>query len=130
MNFKLKIKADGTWSKTAKYLDAAQKIKLKLTSMFDSYGKEGVIALSAATPVDTGNTAASWGYEVKTTDSSINLIWTNSNIVDGVPVAILIQYGHGTKNGGYVQGKDFINPTLVPIFEKMANQIWKEVEAL
>lgn len=98
--------------------------------VLDKYGKEGVAVLSAATPVDTGLTASSWDYEIVEKDEAISVQWTNSNIQpgpSGVNVAILIQYGHATGTGGYVQGIDYINPALRPIFESMANSAWKEV---
>ena len=84
-------------------------------------------ALTASTPVDTGKTASSWSYEIRKTNSSISIVWKNSNIVDGVPIAVVIQYGHGTATGGYVQGVDYINPALQPIFERISKEIWKEV---
>lgn len=92
------------------------------------YGKMGVEALKAATPVDTGNTANSWSYEIEARKDSYSITWTNSNINDGVPIAIILQYGHGTRNGGYVQGIDYINPALKPIFDAIAEEAWKEVE--
>ena len=88
---------------------------------------DGVAALAAATPVDSGKTAASWSYEVKASSSGVVVYWTNSNIVDGFNVAIGLQYGHGTGWGGYVQGYDYINPAIRPVFEKIANDIWQEV---
>lgn len=93
----------------------------------DVYGRKGVEALSAATPVDTGLTAASWYYEVKRDKSGITIQWLNSNIQNGVNVALIIQLGHGTKSGGYVQGRDYINPAVRPIFDEMAETVWKEV---
>lgn len=96
-------------------------------SSLERYAKEGVDALSASTPSDTGKTASSWDYEIKKDKTGITIYWTNSNLVDGIPVAILIQYGHGTGTGGYVQGIDFINPALRPIFEKIAENVWREV---
>lgn len=95
----------------------------------EKYANEGVNALSSATPVDTGLTAKSWDYEISNTDTSTTIYWKNSNVVNGVPIAVLIQYGHGTKNGGYVEGIDYINPALRPIFEKMAQDAWKEVNS-
>jgi len=91
------------------------------------YGAEGVRALTNATPLDTGETAASWMYEVKRDSKSISIIWSNTNVVNGRPIAILLQYGHGTKNGGYVMGRDYINPALRPLFDRLANDVWKEV---
>ena len=96
-------------------------------SILEQYARAGVSALSSNTPVDSGNTANAWSYEIREKKGSLRISWLNSNTHNGVPVAILIQYGHATKNGGYVQGRDFINPTLQPIFDKMANEIWREV---
>ena len=97
--------------------------------VFNQYGQEGVAALSAATPKDTGNTAGSWSYEVKQGRNTASIIWKNSNINKGVNIAVIIQYGHGTRNGAYVQGIDYINPALKPIFDKLADAAWKEVTA-
>ena len=100
----------------------------KVYKTLDRYGKKGVELLSAATPVDTGLTAASWKYEIQEADDSYSLVWTNSNIAsNGMPVVLLLRYGHGTKNGGYVKGINFINPTLEPIFNSIAEVLWKEV---
>ncbi len=93
----------------------------------DKYGKEGVAALSRATPVDSRLTADSWRYRVKTKGSWPGIEWYNTNVVSGSIIAVLIQYGHATKNGGYVQGRDFINPALRPIFDKIADDVWKKV---
>lgn len=93
----------------------------------DKYGKAGVAALSSATPVDTGLTASSWSYEIENKNGSVIIIFKNSNIQNGVPIAIILQYGHGTRNGGWVQGRDYINPAIQPIFDKIANDAWKEV---
>ena len=89
--------------------------------------EKGVVALSRATPKDTGKTAESWSYDIKTSPQGAVIYWTNSNIVDGFNVAIGLQYGHGTGNGGYVQGLDYINPAIRPVFEEIANDIWQEV---
>ena len=95
----------------------------------DKYGRMGVEALSAATPVDTGKTAASWDYEIQSTDGHVTISWTNSNNAGNtnIPVVMLLEYGHGTRNGGYVEGIDFVNPPLRPIFDKMAGDAWEEV---
>lgn len=100
----------------------------KYSAIFDKYGKEGVAALSAATPVDTGKTAASWDYEVIYSKGDVSIVWTNSNIYRGIPIALIIQMGHATKSGTYVQGRDYINPAIRPIFDRMADELWKEVE--
>ena len=93
----------------------------------DKYGKAGVAALSSATPVDTGLTASSWSYEIEIKNGSVIIVFKNSNIQNGVPIAIILQYGHGTRNGGWVQGRDYINPAIQPIFDEIANNAWKEV---
>lgn len=117
----------GDWSKTIRFLDDMKR-KRFLTNL-DKYGKLGVDALSRATPVDTGKTAASWYYEIEITDYGAKITWSNSNVVkDWANVAIMLQYGHGTRNGGYVQGIDYINPAMRPIFEKIADAAWEEVK--
>lgn len=122
------IKQKGTFNKTEKFLKNVNINKYK--HIFDKYGKEGVNALTLATPVDSGLTASSWGYTITNNSKGISISWTNSNIVNGVPIAIILQYGHGTRNGGYVQGRDYINPALRPIFDRITNDIWKEVQQL
>lgn len=118
----------GDFSKTTKYLT---RLKQKAgISSFEKFGKEGVAALSSATPVDTGLTAKSWYYKIEKTDTAIKLIFCNSNIQNGVPIAIILQYGHGTGNGGWVEGRDYINPAIQPIFDKIANDAWREVTKL
>jgi len=94
---------------------------------FDRYGREGVKALSSATPVDSGKTANSWYYEVVKNNGTVTISFCNSNIQNDVPIAIILQYGHGTNNGGWVQGRDYINPAIQPIFDDLANNAWKEV---
>lgn len=99
-----------------------------IMSLLDTYGKKGVIALSAATPVDSGKTAASWTYEVRKEGSGYVLGWNNGNVSNGwFNVAIMLQMGHGTRNGGYVAGRDYINPALQPIFDQIAQDAWMEV---
>ena len=122
ITFRLK---GGDFSKTKRYLG-----KIKKTTQFeilDKYGREGVTALSSATPVDTGLTSNSWSYEIKKSNDSVTIIFKNSNINKGVPIAIILQYGHGTNNGGWVQGRDYINPAIQPIFDKIVDELWKEV---
>lgn len=97
------------------------------TSILEYYGQAGVDALSAATPVGTGLTASSWYYEIEKTDDGWNLTWNNSNIQNGIPIAVLIQMGHGTKSGGWVQGIDYINPALQEIFKRFSIDIGKEL---
>ena len=91
------------------------------------YGRDGVSALSSATPVDSGKTASSWYYKLERTKNTISITFYNSNINKGVPIAIILQYGHGTGTGGWVEGRDYINPAIQPIFDKMAEEAWKEV---
>lgn len=91
------------------------------------YGEQGVEALRAATPKDTGKTADSWYYEIERSGDKVKIKFKNSNIKDGVPIAIILQYGHGTGGGGYVEGRDYINPIVQPIFDAIANEAWKEV---
>ena len=93
----------------------------------NKYGQEGVAALASATPIDTGKTAASWYYEIREENGEIIISFNNSNIQNGVPIAIIIQHGHGTGTGGWVQGRDYINPALQPIFDEIANRAWREV---
>lgn len=119
------VKHKGDFKKTTKFLQ-----KVRSNYIYDrlkKYGQEGVAALAAATPVDSGLTASSWGYEITMTNGSYSINWTNSNVVDGVPIAIIIQLGHGTRNGGWVEGRDYINPAIQPVFDKIANEIWREV---
>jgi hypothetical protein len=93
----------------------------------DMYGREGVNALKSATPIDSAETAASWNYKIERSGRSVSIAWTNTNVVDGTPLIILLQYGHGTGTGGYVQGRDIINPAMRPIFNKIADNVWKAV---
>lgn len=118
----------GDFSKTVKYL---QKLKnANIIRILERYGQEGVAALASATPVDTGLTANSWYYKVETKSDSATLLFCNSNINKGVPIAIILQYGHGTGTGGWVQGRDYINPAIQPIFDKIAETAWEEVTKL
>lgn len=115
----------GDFSKTFK---AWQKmLGLFHTNIFDKYGRRGVEALASYTPKDTGRTSAAWGYEVIQTDSYVTINWYNTNINKGVNIAIILQYGHGTGTGGWVEGRDYINPAIQPIFDQILNEIWKEV---
>lgn len=118
----------GDFSKLTRYLERVKSISH--TSILDKYGKEGVAALSSATPVKSGRTANSWYYEIEYQKGSVSIIFKNSNINEGVPIAIILQYGHGTRNGGWVQGRDYINPAIQPIFDNIADELWKEVTKL
>ena len=115
----------GDWKKTRKFLKRCS--DLDLDDVLNLYGQEGADALAKATPKDTGKPAASWSYEVTKGRESIVITWKNSNIVDGVPIAVILQYGHGTRNGGYVEGVDYINPAMRPVFERIAARAWGEV---
>lgn len=122
------FRVKGGFSKTTKYLE-----KLKhhnIVKLLDKYGKDGVAALSSATPVDTGLTAASWYYKIEVGEYTTSLIFCNSNVQNGVPIAIILQLGHGTRNGGYVQGRDYINPAIQPVFDSLAKMAWREVTKL
>ena len=121
----ISVKCTGDFAKTFKFLEGIEKLTLK--DVLNKYGKEGVKALSAATPVDTGNTASQWGYKVTTGKSGSTVTWTNDSVNKGIPIVILLQYGHSTKNGGYVSGVDFINPAMKTIFNNMADSVWREV---
>ena len=99
-------------------------------SIFEKYGRMGVEALSSATPIDSGLTSDSWDYYITRTKNGMVITWTNSHIEKGVPIAIILQYGHATRNGGYVQGRDYINPAIQPIFDSMTNDLWMEVTKL
>jgi hypothetical protein len=101
--------------------------KNDITSILDKFGKEGVEALSKNTPVDSGLTAGSWNYKISNSKGKATISWYNSNVVNGVPIAIILQYGHGTQNGGWIEGRDYINPTMRPIFDKITEDVWKEV---
>ena len=125
---KIKLEHIGDFSPLEKLLNKIK--RQEYLNILNKYGREGVQALAAATPVDSGTTASSWNYEIVKTDSQTELIWTNSNINQGHNIAILLQYGHGTGTGGYVMGTDYINPALALIFDKMAKELWKEVSAL
>lgn len=118
----------GDFSKFTKFLERAKEVA-KLSDL-DRYGREGVAALSSATPKDTGLTASSWEYEIEHKDGSVSISFYNTNVNNGVPIAIILQYGHGTRNGGWVEGRDYINPAIQPIFDKIAREAWEEVTKL
>lgn len=122
------FKHKGDFRKTKKFFNRAPEASSSID--LDRYGREGVAALSAATPVETGKTASSWYYEITRSRGSFSIRWLNSYVEDGVVIAIIIQYGHGTGTGGYVQGRDYINPAIRPIFDQIRNDLWKEVTSL
>jgi hypothetical protein len=122
------IKHKGDFRKTESFFKRSSKINYR--AILEKYAKMGVEALAAATPIDTGKTAASWGYEIDISKGQFSISWTNSNVVDGVPIVLVLQYGHATPTGGYVQGYDFINPALKPIFDAISEEVWREVTRL
>lgn len=121
----IKFRHKGDYSKATRYFERLR--KAARLDILNKYGQAGVDALSSATPVDSGVTASSWGYEIESNSGSSKIIFTNSNINDGVNIAIILQYGHGTGTGGWVEGRDYINPAIQPLFDNMANEVWREV---
>jgi hypothetical protein len=121
----ISFKQKGDFSKLSRFFERAKEV-VHMGNL-DKYGRAGVAALSAATPKDSGETASSWEYEIKRTKTTVSIVFNNTNIQNGVPIAIILQYGHATNNGGYVEGVDYINPAIKPIFERIANDAWKEV---
>lgn len=124
----ISFRQKGDFSKLTGFLEKA-KNSVKLGDL-DKYGREGVAALASATPVDSGLTANSWYYEIENKNGSAVISFNNSNIQNGVPIAIILQYGHGTGTGGWVEGRDYINPAIQPIFDKIADNAWREVTKL
>ena len=122
---RVKFEVSGGFTKTERFLNRMK--RREYLNVLDEFGRDGVQALRNATPVDSGATAEAWDYEIKRTRNYTEIVWTNSNINDGVPIAVILQYGHGTGTGGYVQGRDYINPAIRPIFEKIAEKAWKVV---
>lgn len=118
----------GDFKKSTRFLEGIKE-SVHL-GILDKYGREGVAALASATPVDSGKTANSWDYTIERTKGSVTISFHNTNIQNGVPIAIILQYGHGTGTGGWVQGRDYINPAIKPIFDKIADSAWKEVTKL
>lgn len=123
------FKMKGNFNKTSNYLNRLS-VAVKLNNL-DTYAKQGVDALMQYTPKRTGKTAASWYYKITRTNDTIRMTFHNDNMSnEGIPIAILIQYGHGTGTGAYVQGVDYINPALTPIFNSIAKDAWEEVTRL
>lgn len=122
------IRQEGDFSKLSSFFEKLKEV-VKF-GILDKYGRAGVEALSSATPIgETGETANSWYYKISRTETSVSIIFCNSNVTsNGTPIAILLQYGHGTRNGGYVEGVDYINPAIIPIFEEIADEAWREVK--
>lgn len=119
------FKEKGNFSKLNTYLEKIKE-SIKIGNL-DKYGRDGIAALSSATPKETGKTASSWYYEIKRENGSVSINFNNTNVNKGVPIAIILQMGHATRNGGWVEGIDYINPALKPIFEQLANEAWEEV---
>lgn len=122
------FKHKGNFERTDRLLKGAK--EKRYLKVLDKYGREGVAALSAATPTDSGLTAESWDYKIQNGSGGYKIMWTNSNVNDGVSIAIIIQYGHGTGTGGYVQGRDYINPAMRSVFDNIADKAWEEVKRL
>ena len=124
----ISFRQKGDFSKLTNYLEKTKEVVH--LGILDKYGREGVAALASATPLDSGETANSWYYEIENKNGSAIITFCNSNIQNGVPIAIILQYGHGTRNGGWVEGRDYINPAIQPIFDKITNDAWREVTKL
>lgn len=124
----IEMRQHGDFKKTLMFFTRLKTRSVR--GILEKYGQKGVEALAEATPKATGKTAASWSYEIKMEKEGATLCWKNSNIVGGVPIAVILQYGHGTRNGGYVTGVDYINPAMKPIFDGIASELWKEVTSL
>ena len=123
----IKLRCRGNYNKTEKFLKECKDTN-ELRQVMEKYGREGVAALSANTPVDSGETATSWDFEIIQDGDGISLVFSNNSTTKtGIPIAILLQYGHGNGRGGYIRGRDFINPAIQPIFDKLADEAWKEV---
>lgn len=121
----ISFRQKGDFSNLSRFLERAKET-IKIGDL-DKYGRAGVAALSSATPVNTGKTAASWTYEIVRQNGSISIEFHNTNIQKGIPIAIILQYGHATGTGGWVEGRDYINPAIQPIFDKIAKEAWEEV---
>lgn len=122
----IKIKHRGKFEKTTRFFNKMS--RFEIYRYLKKCGEDGVKALSDATPKDSGRTSESWSYDIRRNGDSYTIEWSNSNVNRGVNVAIILQYGHGTRNGGYVKGINYINPALKPIFDKLADEVWKEVK--
>lgn len=121
----ISFRQKGDLSKVTRRLERLKEVAR--LGILDKYGKEGVAALASATPIESGETANSWYYEIVRSKGSVSIRFLNSNIQNGVPIAIILQYGHGTGTGGWVQGRDYINPAIQPIFDRIAKDLWREV---
>ena len=121
----ISFSSSGSFSNTEKFLKAMS--KHDIMHALEAYGRRGVAALRSATPVESGLTAELWSYEVEKSGTGYSITWSNTHSVSGVNVAVILQYGHGTGTGGYVAGRDYINPAIRPIFDQIADDVWKEV---
>ena len=124
----ISFRQKGDFSKLTRFLERAKEA-VHLGDL-DKYGQEGVAALASATPVDSGLTAKSWYYKIENGNGTARISFYNSNVQNGVPIAVVLQYGHGTRNGGWVQGRDYINPAIQPIFDQIVKEAWGEVTKL
>ena len=124
----ISFRQKGDFSKLNHYFERVK--EAAKIGVLDKYGQAGVSALSSATPVESGKTASSWYYEIKRQNGSVALEFYNSNVNNGVPIAVILQFGHGTGTGGWVRGRDYINPAIQPIFDKIVNEAWREVTKL
>lgn len=125
----ISFQSSGSFKKTESFLSSVRKMDYIVMSVLESCAREGVAALASATPYDSGLAAHSWGYEITRSGNTITITWTNSDVENGFPVAIMLQYGYGTGTGGWVQGRDYINPAIRPIFDKIAEKVWKVVKS-
>lgn len=121
----IRITSTGDFSRTFKFLEKMKNRNIR--QLLEKYANQGVSALSNATPVDSGLTANSWTYSIEVSGESAKIYWSNTNTNKGVNIALILQYGHGTGTGGYVQGRDYINPAMRPVFDKIAEEAWMEV---
>ena len=124
----IKLKQQGDFSKLTRFLERTKEA-VRLGDL-DKFGREGVAALTSATPANSGKTAASWYYKIEHKNGTITITFYNSHVNQNVPIAIILQYGHGTRNGGWVQGRDYINPAIQPIFDNIVSYAWREVTKL
>ena len=124
----ISFRQKGDFSKLTKFLERAK--ETVYLGDLNKYGRQGVAALASATPIDSGETANSWYYEIENNKESATITFYNSNVQNGVPIAIILQYGHGTRNGGWVEGRDYINPAIQPIFDQIVDDAWREVNKL
>lgn len=124
----ISLKVKGDFKKTERYLTRVRKVPIR--NVLEKYGKKGVQALASATPLDTGETAGAWSYEIENKNGSYSISFVNSNVNKGVRIAIILQYGHGTGTGGWVEGRDYINPAIQPIFDELTEEAWREVTKL